>query len=98
MNTRLDTVREEVAVARHGQSAYSEPGVRSGPQRGHDGLAALQMVEKVARREGYVTGYEAGHKAGHKAGRRSVWQLVGPERLIVEIERDLEAARRMVAR
>ena len=56
MTARIDQLHERVAVNRHGQSPYAAPGERSGAQRDHDGLAALELVEKVAHAAGKAEG------------------------------------------
>lgn len=89
----LDDLHEQVAVRRHGQSAYAPDGVRSPVQREHDGRAALDLVQRLA----FAAGRAEGYADGHRDGRRFAYRVVGPQHLADAIAANLDAVRRELA-
>jgi len=63
MTARLDQLHEQVAVQRHGQSAYAPDGKRSPTQREHDGRDALDLVQRLAFAAGKAEGLAEGRRA-----------------------------------
>jgi len=72
MNGHLDQLHEQVAVQRHGQSAYATDGKRSPGQREHDGRNALDLVQRLAFAAGKAEGYAEGHRAATMLGETPV--------------------------
>lgn len=91
VQTVHDALYEQVAVRRHGQSAYAPPGQRSEAQRKHDARELMDLIQRVSFAAGRAEGYAVGYEQGHRSGRMGAWRAVGPQALIDVIRRDLDA-------
>lgn len=87
------TLAEQVAVARIGQSAYTEPGRLSWAQRQAHTDEMLGFLVEITDRAAYTRGFEA----GREAGRLEAWRRVGPHALAGLIAEDFDRIRRDLA-